>query len=541
MNDVPRRVLRDIVARYGREVLRDPRRCRALLMDFCGEHRAEVNLLDMALREEVVRDYEMAAERLPRALLVARLAQRLHEAYFLPEEAARWAVTACIEALDGAAPERDGRVFVSEVSAQLLARPWLGSDDDWTEVGTTPGRVAAPDEAEIRICARTDARSLAALAEDLRAFGTVEQLDLSYGRFSGDAPAALRQLTGLLRLDLSRTPLTDAGLAAIAVHAGLLELNLWGCDAISDEGLAALGALHSLERLELGRCTKLTAEGLRALQGLAHLSALGLAGTGIDDAGLAALRGLQALRTLDLAETQVAGEGLAHLAELPGIWSLSLYGCVRLRAEGLRALRGMASLSELNLGRCGLLTDQALVTVRPLRHLTSLGLEGVPVTDAGVLYLLDLPALASLDLSWTGVGDAGVARLGTMRGLRELVLAGSRVTDAGLRHLTSLPGLTYLDLSNTAVSDAGLRALRGASALEGLDLEGDAIHDAGLVHLGELPELRRLYLGRTAVTDMGLELLQRLTNVAWVDLTLCRQVTPKGIEGLEAAGIVVSR
>jgi internalin A len=541
MNDVPRRMLREIVARYGRDVLRDARRCRALLMDFCGEHRAEINLLDMALREEVVRDYEIASARLPRALLVARLANRLQEAYLIPEDAARWAVTACVEALDGEVPERSARVFVSEVPTRVLVRPWLGAADTWDEVGATPGRVVIPDDGEIRICSRPDDRALASLADDLRTFGPVQQLDLSYGTMVGESLEALRYLPGLLRLDLSRTPLTDAGLAALVDHATLLELNLWGCDAITDDGLAALAELTSLEQLELGRCARVTVEGLRHLQGLEHLRVLGLAGTGIDDEGLAALRDLRTLRTLDLSETQVMGEGLAHLAELPGLWSLNLSGCVRLRAAGLRALRRMTALSELNLGRCGLLTDQALVHVRPLRRLTSLSLEGLAVADTGVLYLIDLPALTSLDLAWTGVGDAGVARLGAMRSLRELVLAGSRVTDAGLAQLAALLGLTTLDLSNTAVSDAGLRVLSGVSTLEVLDLEGDHIHDAGLVHLGELPELRRLYLGRTAVTDRGMELLHRLTNIAWVDLTLCRQVTERGIRALEAAGIEVVR
>ncbi len=541
MNDVPRRMLREIVARYGREVLDDARRCRALLMDFCGEYRAEINLLDMALREEVAHDYEVAASRLPRALLVARLVVKLRDAYFLPEEAARWAVDAVIAAVEGEVCEPTERVLASHVATQVLTRPWLGADDAWKEIGTTPGRVGVPDGVEVRVCARPTDADLATLVSDLRAFGPLEQLDLSYGPFAGDAVGGVADVDGVLRLDLSRTAVTDAGLVALAPQAGWVELNLWGCEAITDAGLAAVGEVGSLEVLEVGRCAGITSRGLHHLGGLEHLSTLGLAGTAIDDGALGALRELPALSSLDLAETQITGEGLVQLAGLPALWSLNLYGCVHLRAEGLRALRRLRTLSDLNLGRCGLLTDTALALVRPLTSLTTLALEGLPITDAGVLYLLDLPALTALDLSWTGVGDAGVARLAASRGLRDLALAGTRVSDAAMGHLASLPGLVTLDLSSTGVTDAGLRALSGATTLETLDLEGDAIHDAGLVHLGELPELRRLYLGRTAVTDRGLELLERLTNVCQVDLTLCRQVTGKGIAALEAAGIEVVR
>jgi hypothetical protein len=42
-----------IASRYGPGILQDPRRCRALLRDLCGEHRSQVNLLVAALEEGV--------------------------------------------------------------------------------------------------------------------------------------------------------------------------------------------------------------------------------------------------------------------------------------------------------------------------------------------------------------------------------------------------------------------------------------------------------------------------------------------------------
>jgi hypothetical protein len=80
-------------------VLDDPRRCRALLSDLCGAYRGEINLLTMALQEGVAADLRSATGAIPYPLLFAWLTRRLLDTYFLTEEAARWAVEACAEAL----------------------------------------------------------------------------------------------------------------------------------------------------------------------------------------------------------------------------------------------------------------------------------------------------------------------------------------------------------------------------------------------------------------------------------------------------------
>lgn len=535
-------MLREIVQRYGRDVLRDPRRCRALLLDLCGEYRGEINLLEMALREDLAREVAESSPHYPRALLVARLAQRLRDAYYLPEEAARWAVIACVEALDdGAAGAPEGsRVLRSGVAARVLVRRWLDPDDAWREIGATPGDVVVPADLEVSVVSRVDDAALPVLARDLAAFGEIQRLDLSYSAVSGATLNALDVVEGLLCLDLSRTHVADDALAFVADHAQLMELDLWGCDSVTDIGMSHLGAMPRLQRLELGQVGGITSSGLPALAVLPRLSALGVSGTRVDDSGLAALRPMRSLKRLDLAHTSIVGSGLPSLVECPELWSLSLFGCVGLRPETLAALRRLHALSALNLGRCGLLSDQAMVYLRPLRMLSELRLEGIPITDGGILYVTDLHGLAVLDLSWTRVADAGVARLGVLRGLRTLMLAGTGLTDTGTVSLASLRGLAELDISNTRVTDAGLRTLSALETLESLDLEATDVHDAGLVHLGEFPQLRKLYLGRTPVTDKGLELLQRVTHLDQIDLTMCRRVTADGVRRLEEAGVAVS-
>ncbi len=151
-------------------------------------------------------------------------------------------------------------------------------------------------------------------------------------------------------------------------------------------------------------------------------------------------------------------------------------------------------------------------------------------------YLTELVGLVLLDLSWTRVGDAGVARLSALRGLRTLALAGTLLTDVRLQSLAALPGLADLDISDTHVTDAGLRAVGMLESLESLNLGGTEIHDAGLVHLGELQQLRRLYLGHTQVTDRKRPAPTRCQRCLLCGSGSLFKVAQEGMRGLQEAG-----
>ena len=92
MSDVPRRTLRDLIARHGPGLSSDARRCEGLLRDLCGAHRREINILISALKERVPLDLLAGQRTVPRGLLLARLSKRLEEQLALTAEAARWAV-----------------------------------------------------------------------------------------------------------------------------------------------------------------------------------------------------------------------------------------------------------------------------------------------------------------------------------------------------------------------------------------------------------------------------------------------------------------
>jgi hypothetical protein len=92
MNDLPRQKLVKIIARHGRAVANDHRRCEGLLRDYCSGYRREVAVLVSAMEERVAADLIAATPGLPREALLTKLAKRLHDDVAMEETAARWAV-----------------------------------------------------------------------------------------------------------------------------------------------------------------------------------------------------------------------------------------------------------------------------------------------------------------------------------------------------------------------------------------------------------------------------------------------------------------
>lgn len=92
MNNQPREKLRELIAEYGLTLMDDPRRCRALLKDYCGRHKREINLLISALQAGVAAELQSAPKDIPYCLPANRLAQRLYDQLGVTPEFAAWAV-----------------------------------------------------------------------------------------------------------------------------------------------------------------------------------------------------------------------------------------------------------------------------------------------------------------------------------------------------------------------------------------------------------------------------------------------------------------
>ncbi len=89
---------------------------------------------------------------------------------------------------------------------------------------------------------------------------------------------------------------------------------------------------------------------------------------------------------------------IAEMNGLNEIVSLNLAECRNVTNEGIRFLKSLPHLIELNLSSCSL-TDSGLAELKPLNHLLRLNLSYCNrITNLGVLKLRDLRRLEYLDL-----------------------------------------------------------------------------------------------------------------------------------------------
>ncbi len=129
-------------------------------------------------------------------------------------------------------------------------------------------------------------------------------------------------------LRLHGTNVTDATVAQLRDIAGLIDLNLANTK-VTDAGLANLKGLANLQRLHL-ELTSVSDAGLAHLKGLQNLTYLNLYSTKVTDAGMEQLKGLKHLRNLYVWQTKVTDGGVKKLkAALPNVdvstgWDLTV-------------------------------------------------------------------------------------------------------------------------------------------------------------------------------------------------------------------------
>jgi internalin A len=142
----------------------------------------------------------------------------------------------------------------------------------------------------------------------------------------------------------------------------------------------------------------------------------------------------------------------------------------------------------------------------------------VSVTDEGVRWLVNLPALTALDISGQPVTDRGVE-----------TLAGCSAECGGCPALTSLE-LDWCD----KVTNTAMWALRNLTTLTSLNVHSTGIDDVGMLSLSTLPALTDLHIGFTDVTDEGLRALANLPALTSLNIEECEFITEVGVAALPA-------
>ena len=131
-NEEARKVLCQIVARYGQDICSEPNRVRGLLKDLCNDSQREVFLLDAASRSGVVEELigKVGKTSEPPTTLISRLAARLANNTGLEKEYARWAIESWALALG----------IVQEPLSSALATP-ISSATTPSQIHTVPSSI----------------------------------------------------------------------------------------------------------------------------------------------------------------------------------------------------------------------------------------------------------------------------------------------------------------------------------------------------------------------------------------------------------------
>jgi mono/diheme cytochrome c family protein len=217
-------------------------------------------------------------------------------------------------------PKSDDDFMPSE--GEPLSKAQLALINDWINQGAVwPETAVAKEAAKPAVPGPVLPADFKPGAAEQKAIATLAQKGIDV------RPVAANLNWREANFRLHGTSVTDTVVAPLKDIAGLIDLNLANTK-ITDAGLANLKGLVNLQRLHL-ELTGVTDAGLANLKGLTNLVYLNLYGTKVTDAGLANLKNLKFLRNLYVWQTKVTDAGIKKLkADLPNLdvstgWDLS--------------------------------------------------------------------------------------------------------------------------------------------------------------------------------------------------------------------------
>jgi Leucine-rich repeat (LRR) protein len=226
-------------------------------------------------------------------------------------------------------------------------------------------------------------------------------------RLKGDGFKALIHLPRLRELTVSHTDINDSALHWITQMQHLTNLDMGSTD-IDDAGIAEIARSPLNDQLD-SLCLSdmsLTAKSMPLLAKMPKLTSLNLRSVDVDDAAVNMLTTSKTLRSLKLQHTNIKGSCLKQLASMDSLRKLGLSKNVDLK-RSLSQLIG-SKINELDLSTCGL-SDEDIPTLTKITSLKTIGLLKNEITDHGLMLLLKLPGLKSVDLRDTLVSSDGVA------------------------------------------------------------------------------------------------------------------------------------
>ncbi|XP_062183086.1 F-box/LRR-repeat protein 3-like [Phragmites australis] len=439
-------------------------------------------------------------------------------------------------------------------------------------------RAFARAEAASRRSARPLRRE--ALPWVLRAFPALQALDLSACAGLDDASlAAALSAAAELGMPIRRVSLARAsgvgwrGLEVLVAACPRLEaVDLSHCVAAGDREMAAVAAAAGLRELALDKCLAVTDMGLAKVAvgcpGLERLSVKWC--REISDIGVELLaKKCRELRSVDISYLKVSNESLRSLSTLEKLEDLAMVSCLFIDDDGLQMLSAGNSLQSIDVSRCDHVTSQGLASLidgqsflqkihagHSLHEietcflsklltiketLTVLRLDGLDIFASSLLALGDsCKSLVEIGLSKChGITDDGIASLvAHCNYLRTIDLTCCHLlTDDALAAIAeNCRMVECLRLESCPfVSEKGLERIATlCSHLKEIDLTDCRINDAALQHLARCSELLVLKLGLcSSISDKGLAYISsNCGKLVELDLYRCSAVTDDGLADL---------
>ncbi len=107
-------------------------------------------------------------------------------------------------------------------------------------------------------------------------------------------------------------------------------------------------------------------------------------------------------------------------------------------------------------------TDEDLVKLKFLTHITTVTVDGPQVNDVWLRHIAEMPNLISVSVKRAKISDDGLTQLKQIPKLQELNIYYSPIGDGAVEHLTALRGLTVLKLYGGGFTRQGEAAIKRA-------------------------------------------------------------------------------
>ncbi|KAG7667523.1 hypothetical protein Ndes2526B_g07522 [Nannochloris sp. 'desiccata'] len=344
----------------------------------------------------------------------------------------------------------------------------LSSCDNFTEVGLAAlGSAKSLKTLLLPACWQIDDTMLMTLCSALPNLVTLSLFEAG----EGVSDAGLLHLTSLIHLtglDLGYScwAHTSEGLQRVlSALPALKMLNIGGAEGVTDAVLHTVAStLSALTMLDVSECQRTTSAGIQQLSFLPNLQELYL-GWNIKmvNSALSALP--SSLNKLDLsycAEISLVSLGANSL---PKLAHLHLRRCPLVKDTALASLTAAApALQHLDISYCLNITSSGLRYLSTLTSLTHLNISAChrAATVLGLGYLAAVPNLGSLEASHLPRLDNGCMQaVSFVNQLKHLCLKECpRITDHGLLALLRIPKLISLEIDGRNVSKEAVEKLQ---------------------------------------------------------------------------------